>query len=126
MFTIGSEYTRDQIHAEVGGGTQTYLPTKGGTVVAVCITKELNPRAPQVILCGRGVRIEPTGAVLAAQRESLPVFIKRGVNRWEFQGQFKVAGSFTSGPRFESFVSGSGRAASDVSRVVQLEAVVHA
>jgi len=125
MFTIGTEYTRAGIHERVGGGVQAYLPTKGGSVVAACVTKKLNPQAPQVILCGKGVRIERTGAYLASQREPIPVFIKRAVNRWEFQGWFKAVASHTSGPRFQSLVSGSGREASDVSRVVELEAVAY-
>src|SRR5664279_2072633 len=99
MFTVGTEYTRAEIHEQVGGGVQAYLPTKGGKVVAACVTRELNPRAPQVILCGKGARIEPTGAHLASQSEPVPVFIKHGVNRWEFQGWFRAVASHTSGPR---------------------------
>ena len=123
MFNVGTEYTRAEIHEQVGGGVQPYLPTKGGKVVAACVTKELNPRAPRVILCGKGARIEPTGSILAAQSDPVPVFVKRSVNRWKFRGWFRAVASHTSGPRFESLVSGSGRAASDVSRAVELEAV---
>ena len=65
MFNIGHEYTRDEIHAQVGGSKHSYLPTRNGEVVAACLTKELNPRAPQVILCGNGERIAPAGATLA-------------------------------------------------------------
>lgn len=61
MFEAGREYTRDEIHAYCGGSKQSYLPTKNGAVVAACLTHALNPRAPQVILCGRGARIEPAG-----------------------------------------------------------------
>ena len=126
MFNVGTEYTRAEIHGQVGGGVQPYLPTKGGKVVAACITKKLNPRAPQVILCGKGARIEPTGAVLAAQRDPVPVFIKRGVNRWELEGWFLAVASHTSGQRFESLMANSGRESSDVSLAVELERVPHA
>lgn len=51
MFSVGRDYTRDEIHAKVGGSKQSYLPTKNSAVVAACITHGLNPRAPQVILC---------------------------------------------------------------------------
>lgn len=34
MFRIGTEYTRDEIHAQVGGSKQSYLPTVGGEVAA--------------------------------------------------------------------------------------------
>ena len=44
MFTPNKEYTRDEIHAQLGGGTATYLPTKSGVVVAACLTPEKNPK----------------------------------------------------------------------------------
>jgi hypothetical protein len=123
MFDIGSEYTRDEIHAQVGGSKQSYLPTKNGAVVAACLTHDLNPRAPQVILCGRGARIEPAGDLLASQPFAIPVFLKRGVNRWEYQGLFRPTTSHTSGPKFDGFVAGSGRPVAEVSRVVVLDAI---
>jgi len=122
MFSSGREYTREDIHAQLGGSKQSYLPTKNGAVVAACLTHKLNPRAPQVILCGRGARIEPAGQMLAAQSYAIPVFLKRGVNRWEYQGLFKLSGSYTSGPQFDGYVAGSGRPAAEVSRVVVLDA----
>ena len=65
MFEIGAEYTRDEIHAQYGGSKQTYLPTVSVGVVAVCIKPDLNPLAPQIILCGKGPLIAATGALLA-------------------------------------------------------------
>jgi hypothetical protein len=121
MFIIGRDYTRNQIHAHLGGSKQSYLPTKNGEVVAACLTKELNPRAPQVVLCGLGERIAPAGEALAQQSVPIPVFIKRAPNRWEYQGMFRVKESFTGGQDFVQLVTGSGRAASDVSRAVVLE-----
>jgi len=118
MFSIDRDYTRDEIHAKVGGSKQSYLPTKNGAVVTACVTHGLNPRAPRVILCGRGPRIEPAGELLAQQPYAIPVFLKRDVNRWEYQGLFKAAASYTSGPEFNGYVSGSGRQPSEVSRVV--------
>ena len=123
MFSIGRAYTRNEIHAHVGGSKQTYLPTKDGSVVAACLTRELNPRAPNVVLCGRGEHIARAGALLAQQHTAIPVFLKRAVNRWEYQGKFTVAGSHTSGEQFESLIAGSGRELSDVSRVILLEPV---
>ena len=120
MFTIGSEYTRDEIHEHLGGSKQTYLPTVSGHVVAVCVKPDLNPLAPNVVLCGNGPVIASAGAALAKQHEPLPVFIKRGTNRWEYQGTLKVVASHSSGPEFDAFVAGSGRNPSNVSRVIQL------
>lgn len=123
MFSVGREYTRDEIHMELGGSKQSYLPTKNGAVVAACLTRELNPQAPRVIICGQGARIAPAGEALASQPYAIPVFLKRSVNRWEYQGLFKSAASFTSGAQFSAYVGGSGRQASEVSRVVVLDPV---
>ena len=123
MFSIGRDYTRDEIHAKVGGSKQSYLPTKNGAVVAACLTRVLNPQAPRVILCGRGAKIEPTGELLAQQLYAIPVFLKRDVNRWEYQGDFKAAASYTSGPAFDMRVAVSWRPAAEVSRVVEMSDV---
>lgn len=43
MLTVGTEYTRAEIHAQCGGNQQTYLPHKAGVVVAACLDPTLNP-----------------------------------------------------------------------------------
>ena len=120
MFEIGAEYTRDDIHAQCGGSKQAYLPTVTGKVVAVCVKPELNPRAPQVILCGQGPRIAAAGALLAKQAGVVPVFIKRGVKRWEYRGLMRVLAAYTDGPHFENLVAGSGRNPREVSMIVEM------
>jgi hypothetical protein len=120
MFTIGNEYTRDEIHEHLGGSKQAYLPTVSGYVVAICVKTELNPRAPEVIVCGKGPIIASSGAALAKQREPLPVFIKRASNRWEYQGTFRVIAAHSSGSQFDALVADSGRNPSDVSLAIQL------
>jgi predicted aconitase with swiveling domain len=120
MFEVRHEYTRDEIHSHLGGSKQSYLPTVAGAVVAACVKLELNPRAPRVILCGQGSIIAATGAALATQTDPIPVFIKRGVNRWQFQGKFRVIAAHSSGPQFDALVAGSGRQASDVSLAIEL------
>jgi hypothetical protein len=123
MFTLGQEYTRDEIHERVGGSKQSYLPTRDGAVVAACLTQRLNPRAPEVVLCGRGPIIAVAGGMLAEQTEPVPVFLKRATNRWEYRGHFRADTSHTAGPDFDHLVSGSGRVPADVSRVVVLRPV---
>jgi hypothetical protein len=120
---IGHEYTRDQIHQRFGGSKQSYLPTKQGVVVAACLTQAMNPRAPEVILCGRGKLIERAGAQLAGQSAAIPVFLKRGVNRWEYRGTFAVSSALTSGAIFNDEISKTSRRASDISRVVLMRRV---
>jgi len=120
MFIVGSEYSRDDIHAQLGGSKQAYLPTQRGRVVAACLTRELNPQAPRVIICGRGPRIEYSGAVLSEQTTPIPVFLKKSPGHWVYQGNFRAVATFTAGSEFERHIVDSGRAAGDVTRVILL------
>ena len=121
MFRVGNQYTRDEIYAELGGSKVSCLPTKSGRIVAACLSQKFSPAAPHVILCGQGKRTGAISKLLTIQPGKLPVFIKRAASRWEFRGNFRVDESFSSGARFESFVSGSGRSVASVSYVVLLE-----
>lgn len=83
MFERQKTYTREQIHAALGGDTWSYLPASGGRVIAGCFRTDLNPGAPEVILPGTGDRIEDRAEMLAAQPEPIPVFLKDATNRWD-------------------------------------------
>lgn len=121
MFKVGATYTRHDIHAAVGGSVQSYLPIKDGKVVAVCLTKEYNPDAPRVILVGKGPIIESAGNLLSQQVLPVPVFMKKVVNEWEYQGMFKVVRHIVGSVDMQPYVKRSGR--SDVVRVIFLEQV---
>lgn len=121
MFTLGREYTRGEISAQLGGSTVSCLPTIDGIIVAACLSKTFSPQAPAVVLCGRGVRTGPVSALFSRQRGAIPVFIKNASGRWQYQGRFVVARSFSSGVRFQSFIAGSGRSVASVSHVVMLK-----
>jgi hypothetical protein len=120
LFKVGKFYTRNDINAQLGGNKQAYLPTVAGIVVAVCVTRQLNPRAPKVILCGKGPIITSSGAALSKQISPLPVFVKRKVNEWEYMGKLSVKSACSKGVRFNSLVSGSGRHPSDISLVIEM------
>ena len=120
MFTRFKTYTRAEIHAALGGSTRACIPTLKRSVVCVCVTRELNPRAPGEILCGVGPIMAKTGAMLAGTSHKVPVFIKKGVNRWEYMGLYRTFAAYRSGPRFDEMVAGSGRSPSDVSIAVEM------
>lgn len=119
-FVVGHEYTRDEIHAGLGGSKVSCLPTQHGRIVAACLTTEFSPAAPRVVLCGQGPRTGRVSKLLTLERGRIPVFIKQAAGRWKFHGVFEVSESFSRGARFESFVAGSGRSLSSVSHVVLL------
>ena len=97
MFSISEFYTRKQIHGELGGSVQSYLPTVKGHVVCACLTKNLNPDAPNIILVGNGPRIQQNAKLLCSQKESTPIFIKIKTNKWQYVGKYKVD-SFSKSP----------------------------
>lgn len=89
-FKKGDYYTRKEINAALGGGVQDFLPHKDGVVVCACVTPDMNPHLPDVILVGQGEQIPRWARVFAAQQDFLPLFVKRGVNKWEYLGDYKV------------------------------------
>ena len=123
MFTINCDYTRAEIHAQLGGSTVSCLPTNRGAIVAACLSKKFSPQAPDVMLCGKGARTSPVSELFTRQTSAVPVFIKSASNCWQYQGQFVVQASFVAGPQFEGFVAGSSRSVASVSFVVLLRQV---
>lgn len=120
-FELEAAYTRDQIHAVVGGSKRSAIPTLNGAVVALCIRTDLNAKAPREFLCGVGpVRVKAAN-LLASTTGRVPVFIKTNVNQWDYKGLFCVAASHRSGPRFDAMVAGSGRLLSSVSVAIELK-----
>ncbi|PWK37916.1 hypothetical protein C7417_1780 [Cupriavidus plantarum] len=123
MFEIGKDYTREQIHSVCGGSKQAFLPTKNGKVVAICLRPELNPGAPEAIVCSSSAATRAAGRTLASQKEAVPVFIKGATDRYRYAGQFTAAGSLTTPPDCAPYVVNSGFTLGQISRVVRMERV---
>lgn len=113
-------YTRREIADALGGGVQDYLPHHDGRVVGVCVLPELNPDAPAVILAGTGPDIIRWGDVFAAQREFVPVFLKRATNAWQYVGRYRVAERSVDPEQIARWAAVSDRTG-DISMVLYLE-----
>jgi hypothetical protein len=113
-------YTREQIHAALGGDMWSYLPVSGGRVVAGCFRTDLNPGAPEVVLPGTGDQIEASAEILAAQAEPIPVFLKDGPNRWRYVGDYRCVGLSRDKAEIDALAKKAGR--DDVTCVLRLEA----
>ena len=120
MLMVGSQYTRDELHAEVGESKVSCLPTQDGRTVAARLSQKFSPSAPHVVLCGQGQKTGTASKLLTIEPGKLSVFIKRAASRWGFRGNFRVNKSFSFGARFESFLAGSGRGIASVSYVALL------
>jgi len=114
-------YSRAEIHAELGGSVQSYLPTVDGVVVAGCFRKDTNPDAPTVVLPGNGPVIKSSAESFAASRRAVPVFIKQSVGDWRFVGDYRV--SRLSRDRAEIKVHAKRAGRTDVSCVLHLSEV---
>lgn len=83
-------YSRREIHEKLGGGIQDYLPHINGRVVCGAFRTDTNPKAPEEILVGNGPNIMKYGKILCEQSGSIPVFIKKASNRWEYRGEYSA------------------------------------
>jgi hypothetical protein len=127
ILITGETYTRDQIHASLGGEKVTYLPQKGGKIVCGCFSTDSNPEAPLVILVGGSQEDEDANVILKkanlllGQGDPIPVFLKRAPNEWLFDGYYRAAGA-THDPRvIDQKQRVAGR--NDVVMVLYLEAI---
>jgi len=86
----GSVYTREQIHEALGGSSRAALPTRGGKVVCVCLTREMNPRAPEEMVIGSKDRAVRLARAFAASGAAVPVFVRTRRGGWEYTGERRV------------------------------------
>jgi hypothetical protein len=90
MFSIGDTYSRIDINKVLGGNTRDYMPISKDAVVCVCLTMDMNPDAPAIILVGKGASTEKAAQKLLEQSWTVPLFIKRRENEWEYMGNYRA------------------------------------
>jgi hypothetical protein len=90
---LGNCYSRNQIFEMVGGGSkQSYLPERNRTVLCGCFDENLNSKAPYEIDAGNGPKVLSGAKRLAQAGNSIPVFLKRKSNQWEYVGDYVCTG----------------------------------
>jgi hypothetical protein len=90
-FNRNRVYSRAEIHAELGGSVQSYLPTVDGVVVAGCFRRDTNPEAPAVVLPGNGPIIRKSAEAFAGSHRAVPVFMKERIGEWRYVGNYRVS-----------------------------------
>ena len=121
MFEINKNYTREFIHQVCGGNKQAFLPTKNGKVVAACLRMDLNPQAPDVIICNSSASANAAGRTLSEQRDAIPVFIKMDTDSYRFEGLFSPIQSLVTPLSFAPYVQNCGLPSAQVSRVIKMQ-----
>lgn len=76
--------------ATATSGGDDYIRTRKGIVVGLALTPKHNPRAPEVVIVGKGPRIQERAALYLASGVSVPTYMKRGTNAWELIGQYQA------------------------------------
>jgi hypothetical protein len=79
--------TTTQLEQATAGGDD-FIRTAKGRVVGLALRLDLNPAAPEVIIVGNGIRRELRAKLVASQGGTVPTYLKRGVNAWEFVGNY--------------------------------------
>jgi hypothetical protein len=120
MFELNKDYSRENIHQTVGGNKESFLPAYRGKIVAACLRPELNPRAPEYIVCNSGAAARAAGITLSRQTDPVPVFIRQGSDRYRFVGHFSAQESYATQVECAPFTQGSGLTPSQVSRVIKM------
>ncbi|MFZ6747717.1 hypothetical protein [Undibacterium sp. Ren11W] len=120
MFEINKNYSREDIYSVCGGDKQAFLPIRNGKVVAACIRPELNPLAPDVIVCNNGASARAAGKTLAKQVEAIPVFIKLDAELFRYVGQFAANESLITPLECAPYAQKCGLTTSEVSRVIRM------
>lgn len=95
MFDKDVPYRRAQIQKLVGGEIRTYLPQKGGQILAGCFSAEMNPNAPKEIFAGNLPKVVTKAELLGNQRgNAFPVFIrqKNTERDYYFHGYYRCIG----------------------------------
>jgi Domain of unknown function (DUF6697) len=120
-FERNRSYSRSEIHNALGGSVQWYLPTVRNAVVAGCFRRDTNPDAPAIVLPGNGPAIRKSAELFASSPESVPVFIKHGVNDWRYVGDYCVTKLSQDPSEIRVHAQRAGR--NDVSCVLHLSKV---
>ena len=85
---IGNLYSPREQYEMHGGNMQRCAPDKDGRVLLLRVKPHLNPDAPRIV--DWGAPNDPWVRTIAEQDGTLPVYIFRRVNAWEYMGQFRV------------------------------------
>jgi hypothetical protein len=85
---IGKLYSPREQYKMHGGNMQRCAPDKDGRVLLLRVNPRSNPDAPRII--DWGAPNDPWVRTIQEQDDTLPVYIFRRVNAWEYMGQFRV------------------------------------
>ena len=74
--------------AERLAGGDDYIRARNGEVRGLALRLDLNPQAPNIVIVGKGPRIEERARLLVNTRGPVPAYAKRDTSAWEYLGEY--------------------------------------
>lgn len=78
-----------ELEVRTAGGID-YIRTKGGEVKGLALNPRLNHDAPNIVVVGKGLRIEARAMQFLESGLTVPTYMKRGTNSWELIGRYRA------------------------------------
>ena len=122
-FAPGQTFSREQICRMLGGSDKECLPYSHGLVLCGCFNPQRHPEAPAVILVGNGYIVQHGAKLLCAQKQPIPVFIRRADKQWEFAGYYAVERATTDPQELAAHHQGSIFSLSELTQVIFLKRI---
>ena len=76
--------------AQATAGGDDYIRTKDNEVRGLALRLDLNPDAPDVVVFGKGPRIEARAQRMFESGLAVPAYLKRDTNAWEYLGEYRA------------------------------------
>ncbi|MGD0949245.1 MAG: DUF3883 domain-containing protein [Candidatus Binatia bacterium] len=109
-----------QLAAALAGGVD-YIRTKGNEVKGLALRLDLNRQAPEVVVVGKGPRIERRARLFLDSQAVVPAYVKRKANEWEYIGKYRATAYRTDRTTIDKYRQ--KRPAQRVAGILFLEAV---
>lgn len=71
-------------------GGDDYIRTRHNQVIALALNTRKNPKAPSIIVVGKGPRIEARAKRFLDSGVSVPCYLKRDTDAWELVGNYRA------------------------------------
>ena len=120
MQAIDGGITTDDLKRVTAGG-DSYIRTKNNVVVGLALRTDLNPDAPNVVIVGKGPKIQASAELLNIQGHAVPTYIKNGVNDWRYAGLYRAKSLSRTASDIATY--GATRPSGSVAGVLFLEEV---
>jgi ssDNA-binding Zn-finger/Zn-ribbon topoisomerase 1 len=120
-FVLGQTYSRAKIRRVLGGNEMDCLPHEHGLVICGCFNRRRHPEAPDIITVGDSYLVQTGARLFCAQKQPIPVFIRRDDKAWEYVGHYRAERFTTKRKEMAAHHKGSITPLNELTRVIFLK-----